>query len=267
MRRTAFAAIVLAATATGAQATDQLTFVADQWMPFNGAPGEDREGYVVEILRAALAENGQAVRYETMTWKRALDVTRRGQADAVIGAEVSDAPDFIFPQEEVGRYRTTFFTRADNDWRFTMKDSLTGQQIGVVREYSYPDWLNAYRQSHADQFDVVFGDEPLLTNLRKLLAGRIDVVPSNPYSLGWLAQQKGLGDQIRKAGLIPGDTDAVIHAAFSPANPESRVRAEALSKAIRSMRADGRLQAILSRYGIDDWRPLPSAPIDGRPAG
>lgn len=250
--RAAALAIALLALAPARAAEPALRLVADEWMPFNGAPAERLEGYGVEIFSAAFAD--RAVAYDVMTWKRALLEVREGRADAVIGAERSDAPDFLFPEEEIGRYRVTLFARSDDPWTFESLASLEGRRVGVVRDYTYPDWVEADRLAREQDYDVIVDDNPLDVNLRKLVAGRIDVIPSNPYSLFWKAEQAGLRTRVRAAGVNPQDEEAVIHIAFSPAKPESARHAAQFSEALRAMRGDGRLAAILLRYGLTDWR-------------
>lgn len=254
MRRLLLAILCGVAATVPAAAEPPIRLAADEWMPFNGAPGAPPEGYAIDLARAVFAERGRGVAYTVMAWKRALRETARGTFDAVVGAEVSDAPGFIFPEQEIGRYRMTFFARADEPWRFEGLASLDGRRIGVVRGYTYPQWLRNYQAAHPAMVDEIIDDDPLGTNLRKLIAGRIDVIPSNPYTLAWLAEAKGLGHRVARRGVNFNDAEKVVFIAFSPANPESRVKAEQFSRGVAAMRADGRLRALLKRYGLSDWR-------------
>ena len=57
---------------------------------------------MVDIAREVLGEAGYTVEYVNVSWARALQLTREGQLDAVVGAFTTDAPDFVFPDTPPG---------------------------------------------------------------------------------------------------------------------------------------------------------------------
>ena len=78
-------------------------------------------------------ERGAELRYLEVDWDAAVQRVRRGEADAVIGAFKSDAPDFVFPHEPFGRASYCYFARPDSAWTYQGRSSLEKVRIGVIR--------------------------------------------------------------------------------------------------------------------------------------
>ena len=232
-----------------------ITLVADEWPPFNGKPCSQKEGYLVDVARAVFEEQGYQVVYQLVPWARAINMTRLGQADGAIGASRTDAPDFIFPEEELARNKLAFYTRKGDPWRFAGPSSVEGVTLGTIAGYDYRPWLLDYiaaNQDNARKVQILHGNEPLQRNITKLLAGRIDVVVDNEAAILSVASELGVLEQISCAGY--GDETSFIYIAFSPAKPESPAVAALLPRGIAAMREDGRLRAILARYNLSDWQ-------------
>ena len=71
-------------------------------------------------------------------------------------------------------------------------------------------------------------------------------------AIRWEAQQIGMLQDIRAAGQ--GQEPGLCYIAFSPALPESEQLADILTQGIREFRRTGRLEEILARYGLRDWK-------------
>ena len=233
----------------------EITLVADPWPPFNIEPGGEHEGYMVDVARAVFEARGHTVIYRTLPWKRAIDGTRSGLYSGAIGASKTDAAGFVFPDEELARNVLAFYTLADHSWRFEGPASIETVAIGVAAGYDYRHWLNDYIRVHRNddrRVQVVAGQDPLKMNLKKLLLQRIDVVVDNESAIRHMAGELGVLNNIRPAGF--GTEPAYIYIAFSPALPESSRLAHQLSQGIGELRRSGRLQLILDRYGLRDWK-------------
>ena len=111
----ALAAVVLLHGGTAAAGT--VTLVADEWPPFNMAPGGPRQGYMVDIAREVFEPLGFTVEYRTMSWVRALDDVMAGVHDGVIGATRAEARSLVIPEECLGLDRLAFYVRKDSQWR------------------------------------------------------------------------------------------------------------------------------------------------------
>ena len=229
--RTCAAMLLLLALALPVYLTAaEITLVADPWPPFNGDPGSDHEGYLVDVARAVFEPSGDRVVYRTMPWKRAIEGTRSGRYTGALGASKTDAAGFVFPEEELARNVLAFYTRADHSWRFVGPESIAGIAIGVADGYDYRRWLNDYIHAHRDdprRVQVIAGHHPLRQNVKKLLLQRIDVVVDTEAAIRFTANQMNVLEKIKPAGY--GVEPALIYIAFSPAYPQAAQLARPLS--------------------------------------
>jgi len=81
---------------------------------------------------------------------------------------------------------------------------------------------------------------------RKLLRGRIDVIPEDKSVFIETAKSMGVLEKIESAGIDPinskeGLDESKLYIAFSPKNPKSKEYAKLISAEIEQMRLSGRL--------------------------
>lgn len=248
------AALVALGISSSPAKADEISFVGDLWPPFNGVSGSNSEGYLLDIAREIFEPQGHHVSYVVLPWARAVREVRAGTYNALLGPFISEAPGLIFPEEEVGYTRLSFFTRADSKWRFTGPESLKNIRMGIIQGYGYRPWLQEYRQRHSENFIVMSGEDAVLRNLQLLIRGRIDAIPTNEYSFRYRAKQAGVLDQIRFAGYDTLGKGQKLYIAFAPNRRGSADYAKLLSTGIRDLRRTGRLAKILKRYEIKDWK-------------
>jgi len=244
---------IIAATTTCTAET--ITIVADEWPPFNGEANSQVEGYMVDIARIIFETKGIKVKYVTMPWKRALAETRQGNYTAVIGASKTDAAGLIFPEEELARNKLAFYVKKGNVWRFQGVESIQQIKLGAAAGYDYRQWLNDYikeNSNNAHKVQLLNGDVPLQRNLQRLLLNRIDVVVDTEAAILWEAKRLGISHEIESAGY--GDEPSYCYVAFSPNGVKSPIYAQILSDGIAQLRSTRKLQIILDRYGLTDWR-------------
>ena len=75
---------VLSPVATAGAET--LTLVADEWCPYNCTPGDEKPGFLVEIVKKVFEPQGFTVDYKIVPWARAIRDTRAGRYSAILGA-------------------------------------------------------------------------------------------------------------------------------------------------------------------------------------
>jgi len=234
---------------------ETITIVADEWPPFNGSANSQAEGYMVDIIRIVFETHGIEVKYITMPWKRAIAETRKGVYTAAIGASKTDAVGFVFPKEELARNRLAFYVKKGNIWKFEGIESIQQIKLGVIAGYDYRQWLNEYikkNSSNTNKIQILTGDIPLQRGLQGLLLERIDVVVDNEAAILSEANRLGIIHQIQPAGY--GHELSFCYIAFSPNIARSPIYAQILSDGIVQLRSTGKLQNILDKYGLTDWR-------------
>jgi polar amino acid transport system substrate-binding protein len=237
----------------GPARAETLVIAGDVWCPVNCAADALRPGIFVELARDIFAEAGVAVRYETRNWARVLREVRHGEINAAIGAGHEDAPDFLFTASPVAQSRNCFFTRQGSGWRFRGVDSLPAVRLGVINDYSYGEQINAYVAAHrgaGDRVQVAAGDQALALNLSKLAHGRLDALIENRWVIQAMLAEQGRRGSLREAGCR--EPDVPIYLAFSPALAGSARHVELFEQGLRRYRADGRLQALLRAYGVEE---------------
>jgi len=230
-----------------------ITICADYWHPFNGTAGSDAPGYIVEIAETIFKKAGYRVDYQTMPWERAIDMTRAGEFNAIVGAFKTDVPDFVFPDAEMGIAETVFLVRKETAWRYTGVDSLPLVKIGIAKGYGYGQRMDDYVRANADnstRIEVLYGEDVVARNLHKLAMGRIDAVVDVRAVFEYTIAKEGMEGKFIEAGTISTDK---VYIAFSPRQSDSKKYAEILSNGILELRSSGELERILFKYGCKDW--------------
>jgi polar amino acid transport system substrate-binding protein len=233
---------------------DQITIAADPWMPYTGE-GKPAEGYLIDIARTILKRHGHTVIYKVSSWSSALHGTRTGIFQAAAGAYKTDAPDFIFPENELGVSINKFYVRKADPWRFKGVTSLNNRRLGAITDYSYGVVMDAYikkNRANGKRISLLNGDNALQLLISMLFDKRIDVIIENSMVMDYGISQSKAWDKLQDAGT-DGNTHNV-YIGFSPKNPKSKKYAKLLSNGIAQLRATGELNRILRKYGLVDWR-------------
>ncbi len=255
MRRTCSVLLLLFTAALGgALFADTIKLAADVWMPYNG-DGKIETGYMLDVAKKIFGSAGHTVVLEVTPWARAIDGARSGVYNGIVGAVVDDAPDFIFPKNELAMVNTEFFVKKGSKWRYTGIASLLNIKLSVIKDYAYYDELDQYieeNQANKSRLDIAFGDNVLESNFQKLVNGRVDAIADGGAVLRYTANKMKLLGQVESAGI--GTEGDPTYIAFSPALPTSKKYAQILSDGIDQLRKSGELKKILAVYGLTDWK-------------
>ncbi|WP_067066115.1 substrate-binding periplasmic protein [Roseateles chitosanitabidus] len=237
-------AVAVGATAAGlgvpARAADApLRLVATEFPPYTGSalPGG---GIASEITRAALAQAGQSVTLSFRPWARALLEFQRGDFDAVVGAWRSAERErtMRFPTPLGILNQIGFMARAGAGLRVDDLSALQGKRIGVVNGYANPERFEAAKLP-------VEGAVDDLANLRKLLAGRVDLALIDKGVAMHLLETQLREGAGKLVWLEPAVAEIPLYTAFSRTRPEGERQAAAFARGIGDMQSSGRLAALL----------------------
>lgn len=222
---------------------------ADSWFPVNGDPAAARPGYGIEVLSRVWSR--YTLDYQLMPWARSLDAVRAGDADCVIGAFPSDAPDLLYPRQPLGKDGVGVYVLQADSWVYDGVESLQRRNVAVISEYSYGDeldkWLGDPR--NAIRVQMAHGAEALEGNIRKLLAGRVDVLLESPMIMNNALRRLNLDRLVRLAG--EGQAAQPFYIACTPGNPGVAEWLEAFDRGVLALKASGEWQELLSSYGIE----------------
>lgn len=246
---------LISSASVGAEENEKkvISIVADEWCPYNCEPDSDKPGILIEIAQKAFEKEGITVKYSILPWTRAIEEAKQGKHDGIVGAAVADAPDFIFPSTPQFRMRNAFYTLQDNPWEYKDLASLNDVSLGVIKDYTYSDEIDAYiveNEHNLDKIQIAAGEEALETNIKKLLGGRVTAIVEDKNVVEmFLNNNPDYQNKLRVAGLIPDTPDNDIHVAFSPADKETAERyAEILAKGTEQLIENGGLDKITARY-------------------
>ena len=236
--------------------SDTLRIATDEWCPYDciASQNQGQVGYLGDLLVETLASRGHKVEFVEVSYSRGLQLVREGKLDGTMACFREEAPDFVFPDFPLGKSNSTFFSQKDSNWRYTGKESLEqAKMIGMIKGYDYVDpiVMDYFKQNPGNVLAIT-GEKPLERLLEMLVNGRLTAVIEDKSVLEYKANQIGKADQLK----VSGNTDVVIdvYSSFSPKNPKSAEYAKIVSEETLKMRANGRLEKLLERYGIQDWQ-------------
>lgn len=236
-------------------ATETVTIAGDVWCPYNCSDG----GYMIEIAREIFKKNDIDIDYRVMPWKDAVDKTRAGDNDAVVGTTHDDAPDFIYPESLQGMSDMRFWVPEDSQWSYNGIESLGSVRLAVVQDYAYSKELNAYIKAHASDPKLIYqasGSTVLQDNLEKLKSRQVDVLAEDYNVINYFITAQSAEYPIKPAGTPMKHEDLsanYLYIAFSPKNPKAKEYAAMLDAGMKELRDSGELGKILEIYRVNDW--------------
>ena len=222
----------------------QITLVADTWCPYNCEPDSELPGFMVEAATLILGAAGHEVKYSLINdWDQAMEDARAGTYAGIVGASISDAEDFIYPEESMGVSRNLMYARKGDAWKYGGPASLSGKKAVALSGYTYGDEVDGWLKDNATYV------ETLEQAVEALLSEKADVLFENEYVMSLFALQNNIQDSIEVAGELESDD---VYVGFSPAFPESKEYANILTEGLKAMKADGSWKALLDKYGLED---------------
>lgn len=246
MKKNTLAIIVAVLLSASCALAETYNFVTLEFPPleFAGKDGK-AEGIAVELVEKIMANLGHQVTVTVMPWARGLETVKAGKADAIFTAYKTPK------REEFLDYSTavlipqivSLYAKKDSDIAFDgdlLK--LKDKRFGVVSTISYGKTFDGLR----DQLQTDRA-ENMESNLRKLLAGRVDLVISNKYVAESEINKLSLGNDIKKLAPEVETVDSFI--AFSKAKSLTALRDD-FDRELRKLIEDGTSAQIMSKYGI-----------------
>lgn len=208
-------------------------FVTDQ---------EKEGGFLIEITKAAFARVGHNVDITYLPWARALFMAMNGQAEALLGSYYNDerAQKMLY-SDELARSDMLFFTVTGSGIVFRKLDDLKPYTVGTIIGASYPPEFDAapfIRKQPATSH---------VTNIRKLLAGRVDLfVEKKHVVLNTLRTQ--FPDEASKIEAMPVPLrENRYYNAFSKAYPNHESIAADFNRGLKMIVNDGSYDEIMLR--------------------
>lgn len=246
--------LVFSVLSAGFASAATISVRADSWAPYNEEPNSAQPGYMIELAKLIFEAKGHEIDYQLMPWTRSLAAVEKGTYDAVVGTDPDESPNFVFPTESLGVNKNGFFVKKGSSWTYGGIDSIKQIRLGIIDGYGYYSELDSYIEEDkkgAKLFSAT-GDDALPKLIKMLKAGRLDVVIENINVMTHELNAEKLSGEIVQAG--DPNQAAPLYMAFSPAKESSKEYAKVLDDGIVELRNSGKLQEILTKYGLKDWK-------------
>ncbi|WP_338109615.1 substrate-binding periplasmic protein [Roseateles albus] len=233
------------AAETPAKQQQALIFLTTEYPPYMSESLVEG-GPAVAITRAALARAGFAMSVDYRPWARVLAEAQRGLCDGIVGSWLDPKREaYLAYSEPLGiANRIGFMARAGSSLEVSDLGKLTTLHIGTVRGYVNPP---AFELAHL-QRDEALND---LGNLRKLLAGRIDLALIDKGVAFRLLKTTLRSAAKQLVWLEPALTEMPLHAALTRTSTDFSSRLALFNKSLAEMKASGELAAVIKQTA--DW--------------
>lgn len=241
-----------AATAPPSRARPQtptrLVLLTTEYAPYMSGNSADG-GVALALGRAALERAGIAAEILFRPWARVLAEAERGGADGVLGIwhEASRERYLAYSQGLGISNRIGFIARVGS--MIAVDDlprlrQVPGLRIGTVRGYANPPRF----EEMGFQTDLAVDDA---SNLRKLLAGRIDLVLIDKGVAFHLLQTQLQNVAAQFQWLEPAVADMPLHMALTRRRANHPAMLRDINRGLAELRESGEMARILKRSA--DW--------------
>lgn len=214
--------------------------VGDNNAPFNFLEQGQLKGMSVEVAQQLARRAGFALAAEPLPWARAL-ATARSEPSVLVLTVARTAE------------RESWFSWigpiADREiwlWKLSSRTDVAPKSIADLKHYRIGDTLNNASvdtlKEKGIEAEVVTHDGQ---NGKKMLAGRIDLIPMNPYSIEAFAAEGGIPlNQLEPALLL--SRSGGYYLAVSRGTDRELVRR--LNTAFDAIKGDGTLRGIVAKW-------------------
>lgn len=262
MLRTRFSVLLIGAWLVSSALAQETVVISTGEYPPAYSLYSPHYGYTNHIVTEAFALADIEVDVQFMPWKRAYERARMGRIPATCcWFYTADRQANFHASDPIINEGFYFYHLKSFDFDWQDLDDLSDLAIGGTREYSYTD---AFYQAIDEQRLTVEWVNSDLQSLRKLLAGRIDIVPID----------KMVGEELLRSHFSPEERaqftyhekpllDSNVHLLFPKTNDESsQDLLERFNEGLRQLKDSGRydeiLEAAMSGYykqQSSHWRP------------
>jgi polar amino acid transport system substrate-binding protein len=222
--------------------TDTKTVVLaaeDGWPPFSGP---NAEGLAEDIITASYKAVGYKVKYISVPFARAEHMALKGKkVDGFFTTLINPAyvKKSIFPKNPIAMNEDSFFALNDRDIPYKDLMSLKGLKVGVVNEYPYSE---DFENANFFKKDVAPSSK---SNIRKLIAKRIDVLIEDKLVMSQLLKEMKLQDKVKLIGVQAVNP---LYICFAINRPIIKTYAEKFDEGIEMIKKNGTYQKIMNQY-------------------
>lgn len=239
----AFAAGLVAWTA-GGQAASSLRLACNDFPPHKiEHPGEDGlAGFDVDIDTEALKRVGWSAGISYMPWKRALEMTGRGDYDGLCSCSYAkDREDKLVFSDELGAVSVGLFARTEDALAgISQIADLKGRKVATVGGYN----LEAELTTAGAEVEATSSDKSALD---MLVGGNVDVLYA--YEL---TTKHFIASDPRSSSIVYKEIRRnPYYFCLSRAMPGADAVMQGFNRSLKEMAKDGSIKHILDKYHVE----------------
>lgn len=244
-----FSLVAIVAIITNSQAVvaDKLVLVAaEDSIPTSYTENGVPTGILVDVINEAFERAGYSVEVQLKPWARCQAEAKLGIVDGIFSIfDTAERREFLNYADEVLITQVqAFFVPVESTITFDGDiRNLANNSIGVINLTSYGPRIDGALENglfkHVDQA------QSSESNLLKLLAGRVDIIPSYLHVVLSTAKALGVSNKIRQ--LSPNVGAIPSYLAFTKKRDFSKVIID-YNRALASMKKDGTYDDIFDQY-------------------
>ena len=236
--------LILALSAPRLSGAAEITIAVTEWPPFTSQalPGG---GFFTAICQAGLTEAGHRSNVVFLPWKRALDWTEKGKAQAVIGVGYTQqrAHRFIYPRTCL-EVPVHFFATQGHRFGFRTAKDLCPAVLGVFLGSNY-----------AEEFERVgcFDIQPVPSvtqNIKKLALNRIDLFIESYQAVMYHLNNDHPELLDRIVPLDPPFRIERAYMVFTRQMPQAEQISREFDRAVERLKTRGVYDGILKRHSV-----------------
>lgn len=216
-----FISIVMLIPASLIQA-QTIQVVTEDWPPFNYMEEGKIKGLSTEIVRQTLDQAGLSYEIALYPWARAFHMASEGEN--VLIYTITRTPEredrFFWIGPFAERVIHLFSLKNREDIQINSIDDIQKYRVGVMQNDAVHEFFKEKGFQEGMHFQVVSNEEQ---NMRKLFAGRIDLLPGNALSLAFKFKKMGLPFQKTEKKFKLIDKGG-YYMAFGKKTPEKTVK-------------------------------------------
>jgi polar amino acid transport system substrate-binding protein len=214
------------------------------WEPYIGEKLKE-QGFVAEVVKKAYASEGYEVELTYLPWARVVAMAKNGEFDGYLPEYYAESlkKDFLVSDPYPGG-PLVFFKRKGQNITFNSLNDLKPYTIGVVRGY-----VNTVEFDNASflKKDPVRDD---ITNIKKLTAGRIDLMVADKF-VGYHLIETQYPKAKGKLDVVePVLEKKELYLCISKKTANSAKKLSAFNNGLKKLTSSGDLDKILKKHGF-----------------
>lgn len=206
-------------------------------------------GPVAEITKEAFRRVGYDVVIEFLPWKRALEQSKIGEYDGLVGAFYSEERSHYFTfSETLTETAVVFASRKGRGITYSSLDDLKPYRIGVLRGAAL---TQEFDTAAFLKIEEVVEHE---CNISKLMSERVDLIVMGKFHLLQILNQKfpEWSDEIEI--IHPPLKINGLFTAISKQNPDHKRIVLDFNRGLKEIQDNGMLEQIMKRHGVSENR-------------